>query len=272
MKLIILSARNGAVPALLILALACLSSPSQASGAMDQISVTFDAWRDTPAGPHSPRAVLSYSHNGQFEANQFGIPSGVQVRALTRKGDKFLFVPNVTFRKDGVVFTPRDIVKVLKTGDLELYKGGASLSLSPPARISALSSWNDEIFIVLDTTTTLDGKVFTPQDVIRYSNKGPEYYFKGSDFNIPRNTRIMAIEVTTSGRLIFSFASTLLINETVFRRSDLAQINPHTDDSIVLFAKREAVLGNCFECRVLGLSIDLNEDVIFRTRFYDPWR
>lgn len=132
---------------------------------------------------------------------------------------------DITQVLDGQTVTDEDVAADdLASGFITL----ASLGVLPTnADVSAYHLLaNGDHLLAFDITVSLGGSlVATPADVVRWNGASYALEFDGSAAGVPAGARVDAVTLESSGDLVLSFDTTVLLSGAVFADEDLVQFD-----------------------------------------------
>jgi hypothetical protein len=186
------------------------------------------AQEDMTSGLVSPVATDPLPTGAHIIAHHWRpLPSGAELFAY----DTAVLLPDGT-----TTARPGDVVQRARLFDLQSGQYFVSYSLMFDAKANGLPDGtmtdavavadNGDLLLSFDTTVTLGGSTFKPQDLVRFNGTTFSLFFDGTAAGIADGINLDGAQLLSNGHLLLSFDISGTVGGVTFRRADILEYDP----------------------------------------------
>lgn len=159
-----------------------------------------------------PNDVVGYDgidYNLDFVGSDFGVPNGARIDALSvDETGNLLMSFDITTELPSVVADDEDLVRFNGVDSFEMLFDGSAVGIDPGLDVDAAHFDGDSgrILLSLDSAGTIDGVVFSDEDILQYDPAGGTWqqaYDGSAQHSAWSGGDLVALFVTQLGDLIF---------------------------------------------------------------------
>lgn len=250
-----------------LLLLAISSHPAVALSKFQELTTVFDKTVGAVSGVVSRQEGAEQAPSGAVRILNFGVPMTVQVTAIDQTAEGTLLVTDVATEVSGVTVSPRDVLRVSPSGSASIVLSGESIGLAPPAKIAAIEAYGSGILFTLDIASEVAGITVRPRDIAYFDGQATTIIASGDALEIAQPTKIVALESSVQGNLIFSVDAGAVAAKPGPNNGVLF-LYDFNSGNIEAIEPRAKTVGSCATCDLVAVAGEFDEDVIFQSYFY----
>ena len=245
-------------------ALLCVSSASVVAATwQDSAYFAFDTAVRIEAGVLKRGQVLVRRYQSAPEIVDPGPPANVRIAALALAGNDILYTPDIAFVLNGVLVTPRDVVRH-GAGGSSVHLRGSDLGLPANVGIDALAVAGSDILFSLDTATRINGTKVGPADVLRWNSATVSILHSAQALGLPSGINLVALERFANGNLLVGVDVAGNVGGIAFMAGEIVEYAPAANHWSM--ARDQSQFGAaCNPCKLAAFAAAGNPDVLFRS-------
>jgi len=250
-----------------LLMLAISADTALALSKFQELTTVFNRTVGTVSGVVSRQAGAEQGPSGVLRIIEFGVPLAVQVEAIDQTPEGTLLVPDIATKVSGITVSPRDVLMISPSGSASIAFSGESMGLAPPAKIVAIEAYGGGILFTLDIASEVAGISVRPRDIAYFDGQETTIIASGDALEIAQPTKIVALESSVQGNLIFSVDAGAVAAEPGPNNGVLFLYDLNSGNIEQIEARAKTV-GSCGTCDLVAVAGEFDEDVIFQSYFY----
>ena len=248
-----------------------VASAASPAAQPDRLALSVGVQLQSPAGLVEPSAILSRDFANRLTVDALPVPRSARISAQAFDGTFTYYSFSTSFQYGSNTVEAGEIYQQQGSELAPATEIAEKPAFTDSTRLAGIAIYGSTLYFVTDGNAILANRPIAPQDVVTIEDGQPTTILDGSELGVPKSVRITALEVTGENRFLLSFSGSFDLDSLIVRRGDILAVELSNPNTFEILVPREESYGLCQNCYITSMSASVDDDLIFRSNFYNPW-